>query len=240
MLPLVLHALNLHQLEDPIPAKMALLSTNHSPQDHSTGVDTVLHSMAEHSTNMSTVEGPFFHKHVAIRIVVGVTCSLSMLGALLIILSYICIKDIRTKARQVLVHLSVADFGVACANFIGVCVYFDQYIRHCPFESKTSNGSFFETNSNVDTVTNGVNTWTSCEVLLQLCKTQAFMAAYSTLASVLWTLCLAVYIYCLVFHTNKKVHLRVIYVAYIFCWGMPLFVSLWLVITGKPESNKLV
>lgn len=234
MLPLVLHALNLHQLEDPVPAKIPLLSTNHSTQDHS---DTMFHSITEDSTNMSTIiEGPFFHKHVAIRVVVGVTCSLSMLGALLIILSYICIKDIRTKARQVLVHLSIADFGVACANFIGVCVYFDQYIRHCPFESKAGNESFFENDLKAHTVSNGVNTWTSCEVLLQLCKTQAFMAAYSTLASVLWTLSLAVYIYCLVFHTNKKVHLRVIYFAYVFCWGMPLFISLWLVITGKPES----
>lgn len=237
MLPLVLHALNLHQLEDPTPSNMPLFSTYHSPQDHVMDDHTTLHSVIGESTNMSTIGGPFFHKHVAIRVVVGVTCSLSMLGALLIILSYICIKDIRTKARQVLVHLSIADFGVACANFIGVCVYFDQYIRHCPFESKAGNESFLNTNPKTDTITNGVNTLTSCEVLLQLCKAQAFVAAYSTLASVLWTLCLAVYIYCLVFHTNKKVHLRVIYAAYVFCWGMPLFISLWLVITG--EENRL-
>ncbi len=180
--------------------------------------------------NMSLIDGPFFHKHVAIRVVVGITCAFSMLGALLIILSYVCFKKIRTKSRQILVHLSVADFGVACANFIGVCVYFDQYIRHCPLESQLG---INHTHSEDELVFNGVNTHTSCDVLLQLCKAQAFIAAYSTLASVLWTLSLAVYIYCLVFYTSKKVHLKVIWVAFIFCWGMPLLVSLWLVTTGE-------
>lgn len=229
MLPLVLHALNLHQLED---LWRGSPESSHQLQ-YAMGEDATLQSYSTESTNMSIIEGPFFHKHVAIRVVVGVTCSLSMVGALLIILSYICIKDIRTKAREVLVHLSIADFGVACANFIGVCVYFDQYIRHCNLDSSPRNTSCFEQDSDPNSVGNGVNTLTSCEALLYLCKIQAFIAAYSTLASVLWTLCLAVYIYCLVFYTNKKVHLRIIYLAYIFCWGMPLFISVWLVTTGE-------
>ncbi len=217
MLPLALHALNVHRFT--MESSPTLMESS----------EPLLYTASAPIQNVSLVDGPFFHKHVAIRVVVGITCSLSMLGALLIILSYLCIKEIRTKSRQILVHLSVADFGVACANFIGVCVYFDQYIRHCPLESIVMN----HTHSEDSIVTNGVNTHTPCAVLLQLCKTQAFVAAYSTLASVLWTLCLAVYIYCLVFYTSRKVHLRVMYVAYFFCWGMPLLVSLWLVITGK-------
>lgn len=224
MLPLALHSVILHQLSSRI-----LSPTIYEPGSilaESTAMDT-----AAPSENVSTVQGPFFHKHVTIRVVVGITCFLSMLGALLIILSYMCIKEIRTKSRQILVHLSVADFGVASANFIGVCVYFDQYIRHCPLESHTSQHSTSALDK--EKFSNGVNTHTSCGTLLQLCKTQAFIAAYSTLASVLWTLCLAVYIYCLVFYTSKRVHLRVVCIAIVFCWGMPLFVSLWLVITGK-------
>ena len=221
MLPLALHALNVHRLS------LGLMDSSPTLTESSEDVlnEPSLYTTSIPIQNMSLVDGPFFHKHVAIRVVVGITCSLSMLGALLIILSYLCIKEIRTKSRQILVHLSVADFGVACANFIGVCVYFDQYIRHCPLESSVMNHTDI-------IVTNGVNTHTPCAVLLQLCKTQAFVAAYSTLASVLWTLSLAVYIYCLVFYTSRKVHFRVVYVAYFFCWGIPLLVSLWLVITG--------
>lgn len=179
----------------------------------------------------STVDGPFFNKHVALRVTVGTTCVLSMLGALLIILSYFLIRDIQTKSRQILVHLSFADFGVSCSNFIGVTVYFDQYIRNCPDGNVSSSpqgkGGY------VMTVSNGVNSVVSCGALRGLCKAQAFFAGYSTLASVLWTLCLAVYIYCLVVHSSKRVHLKVVYVAYLLCWGLPLFVSLWLIATGR-------
>ncbi len=227
MLPLALYALSAHQLDVGEGAKEESIAgfVLANPLLYTAAVPTT-----PEERNMSIIDGPFFHKHVAIRVVVGITCAFSMLGALLIILSYVWIKKIRTKSRQILVHLSVADFGVACANFIGVCVYFDQYIRHCPLESQKAVNHTHPENFSIS---NGVNTLTSCTALLQLCKAQAFIAAYSTLASVLWTLCLAVYIYCLVFYTSKKVHTKVVWVAVFFCWGMPLLVSLWLVITGQ-------
>lgn len=182
------------------------------------------------AATISTVDGPFFNKHRPLRAVVGITCCLSMVGAILIILSYLFVRDIQTKSRQILLHLSFADFGVACSNFIGVAVYFDQYIRNCP-------GSFELTMASVrsaeNVISNAYNSSLSCHTLKGLCKAQAFFAGFSTLASVLWTLSLAVYIYCLVVHNNKGVHHRVILVSYMLCWGLPLFISLWLVSTGK-------
>ena len=165
--------------------------------------------------------GPFFNKHAPVRAVVGVVCGLSMIGALLIIFSYICIKDIRTKAREILVNLSVADFGAACSNFIGVNVYFDQYIRNC-MTVKDVNGTVGPSKSPL-----------SCHTLKDLCTAQAFFAGYFTLVSVLWTLCLSVYIYCLVVHNYRKFHIKVVYFSYVFCWVVPLLVVLWLVFTGE-------
>ena len=194
---------------------------------------TLFHSNDESNAfiiaNSSLVNGPFFNKHVALRATVGITCCLSMLGAILIIASYFLMRDIRTKSRQILMQLSFADFGVACANFIGVSVYFDQYIRWCP-QSLTHK---YE-------APHGLEYWAlynnhsalSCRALLGLCKAQAFFAGFSTLASVLWTLCLAVYIYCLVVHSSKRAHHKVLYVSYVLCWGIPLFISLWLISTG--------
>ena len=162
------------------------------------------------------VSDPFTHKNVALRVVVAFTCSLSMIGALLIVLSYIFLKSIRTKTRQIIVHLSIADFGTACANFIGATVYFDYYILKC---RASCNNTF-----------PGI----PCDAVENLCTAQAFFANYFTIVSVLWTLSLSVYIHCLVVHSGMmRTHSMVIYFSYCFCWGMPLVISVWLLSTSK-------
>ena len=162
------------------------------------------------NTSDATLTDPLQDKKVWLRVVVGAVSLLSMIGAVLIVLSYICISSIRTKSREILVHLSLADFGVACANFIGVSVDFDQYIRSCEHMS--------------------------CKNLDHLCTTQAFFAGFSTIASILWTLALSVYIYLLVVHEHRKLHFKAVYFCYVLCWGLPLLISLWLVSTGGPVS----
>lgn len=157
-----------------------------------------------------TTSGPLEEKRSWLRGVVAAVSLLSMIGAALIVLSYICISSIRTKSREILVHLSVADFGVGCANFIGIIVNFDHRIESCRYHNHAS-----------------------CDDLKHLCTAQAFFAGFSTLASILWTLALSVYIYLLVVHGHWKLHSKIVYFFYVFCWGMPLLISLWLVFTGK-------
>ena len=128
----------------------------------------------------------------SVRVVVGITCVLSMFGAVLIALSYLLIKEIRTKAREILVHLSFMDFMVAAANFVGVVVNFDQYLS--------------------DTHDNIVHT---------LCVTQASFAMYGTLASILWTIAIAAYIYLRIMFNKKPVARRAVYAFYIICYGLP-------------------
>jgi G protein-coupled receptor 157 len=219
MLPFVLYDLNLENLEVRETLGGSYSRISDTPDQR-------------FSLGTSIVHGPFFNKHIALRITVGVVCCLSMLGATLIILSYFLVRDVQTKSRKILVQLSVADFGVACSNFIGVTVYFDQYIRHCPTSLSQ------DTNKEIDYGWMSTNSNLSCSALKNLCKTQAFFAGYSTLASVLWTLFLAVYIYCLVVHSSKGVHHKVLHLAYLLCWGVPLFVSLWLVSTGKRTESR--
>jgi G protein-coupled receptor 157 len=169
---------------------------------------------SNYSSNITHAD-PLQDKKVWLRVVVAAVSLLSMTGAVLIILSYICISSIRTKSREILVHLSFADFGVACANFIGVIVDFDKYIRSCQLHEDTlshvSCASHFK----------------------HLCETQAFFAGFSTIASILWTLALSVYIYLLVVHEHRKLHSKAVYFCYVLCWGLPLLISLWLVLTGR-------
>ena len=42
-------------------------------------------------------------------------------------LVHICFKKWRTRTRDILVHISVMDFGVALANLIEDVVYFDRF-----------------------------------------------------------------------------------------------------------------
>ena len=223
MLPFVLHSLNMEYLKammETSGGEKNEISLYHIAPDILEGERLII-------TNSSIISGPFFDKHIALRTTVGITCCLSMLGAILIIVSYFLVQDIQTKSRLILVQLSFADFGVACSNFIGVSVYFDQYIRSCPKELS------YDHFTDIEDTPYGNHSVLSCHALKGLCKAQAFFAAFSTLASVLWTLCLAVYIYCLVVHSSKRVHHKVVYVAYVICWGLPLLTSLWLMGTGR-------
>ena len=113
-----------------------------------------------------------FHKQIGVRVAVWITCSLSMLGALLIIFSYVCFKNMRSRAREILVHISIMDFLVAASNLTGAAVDFDRFY-------------------NCSNKTNRLPCPASVD---HWCKTQAFFAIYCTLGSVLWTMSLSVYL----------------------------------------------
>ncbi len=152
------------------------------------------------STNDVCVNNKLAYIPDSVRVVVGVTCVLSMIGALLIILSYILIRDIRTKAREILVNLSLMDFMAAAANFIGVVTNL--------YEGKDS-------------------------IEKNLCVAQASVAMYSTLSSVMWTICVAVYVFLRIMLEDSKVAQRSVYGFYVICYGLPLIMTLWFAFTDK-------
>ena len=140
----------------------------------------------------------------SVRALVGVTCILSMAGALLIILSYILIREIRTTVRKILLHLSIMDFMVAAGNAVGVFINFDQY--------------FVDSANNVSSPVHGA------------CKAQAFFSTYGTHSSILWTNCMAVYIYLYVMQLPKVAWSM--YAFYALNYGLPLIISVWFLTTG--------
>ena len=148
------------------------------------------------------------------RAVVGVSCCLSIVGSLLIILSYILFKKRRTKAREILLHISLMDLGVALANLIGLSVYFDQYYIYY----------LYTNNSNTSKVPSYVD---------GLCKTQAFFAIYCTHASVLWTIALAGFLYFLIVYQKSRIATYFLWSSYVFCYAVPFLVTMWLVLTKK-------
>lgn len=151
---------------------------------------------------------------MALRVTVGVTCSLSMIGSVLIILSYVLISNIRTKAREILVNLSLMDFMCAAANFTGVCINFYQYLG----------------NSDVRRAHGSMN---------RVCLAQAFFAMYGTISSELWTMCIAVYIFILIMFQEKKTVNRSMPAFYVVSYGLPLLCTAWFIATKKLGYDRL-
>lgn len=67
---------------------------------------------------------------VAIRVGVGTVSFLSLLGASLIIFTFVAYRDLRTLARQLLVNLSIADLIVAVSHLMGLL----ENIGECTFK----------------------------------------------------------------------------------------------------------
>ena len=177
-----------------------IFSSLFDPSDHDGGDD-----------NGNSTSSAFLNKHVSVRVVVGVTCCLSMFGALLIILSYGCIRSLRSQGRLILLNLAITDFIVGLSNFIGAVVNFDQYYYN------TSADYPISPSEEVDIA----------------CKVQAVIAHFSTAASVLWTVCLAVYMYLLVFQNREKNVKRFLPISCIVCYGIPLIQTIWLLCTHR-------
>ena len=148
----------------------------------------------------------------SVRAAVGITCILSMIGATLIVLSYVLIKDIRTKAREILVNLSLMDFMAAAANFTGVVVNFNTYLLD-PTHPNISSHQY--------------------HVMNNFCKSQAFFAMYGTISSVLWTICIAIYVFLRIMLEGHNFAQKAVYCCYAVSYGVPFILSLWFVLTGK-------
>ena len=142
----------------------------------------------------------------SVEVVVIVTCVLSMIGAGLIVLSYVLIREIRTKAREILVHLSLMDFMYATANLVGIAINFERFS-----EDDFANHSMMK----------------------RVCLAQAAFASFGTTASVFWTIALAVYVYLIVLLPWKRIGRYLMISFYFICYGISFIIMLWFTLTRK-------
>ena len=146
-----------------------------------------------------------------VRIVVSTTSSLSVIGALLVILSYVCVASLRSQARAILVNLSLMDLGVGCANLVGSAVDFDRY--------------YYNYTARVDLVPTRYQDWS--------CRVQATVAVFCGTSSVLWTVGLAVYMYVLMFRNLNEPVRIFMPITYALSYFLPLGLCIWLWCTHR-------
>ena len=159
----------------------------------------------------------FYHKSTGLRAVVGLTSALSIVGSLLIVLSYICFRDLRTKAREILTHISLMDLGVAVSNLVGIGVNFSHYYDDACHHKYNSAHHECNVSSLIDT----------------LCVVQGAFATGFTIGSVLWTVCLAMYMYLLISLKGTREAKLFVKAAYVFCYLMPVGITVWLALTKR-------
>ena len=143
---------------------------------------------------------------LSLRVVVGITCLLSVLGASLIIFTYAVFKDLRTLARQMLVNLSVADIMIAASHFVGLVARVERFIPY--YSNDTQNNTTVPT---ADTP----------------CSTQAAFTMYGSISSFLWTMALGIYMLMVIVLKRPDVAKYFVFMSYLVCWGMPLALVLW-------------
>lgn len=88
---------------------------------------------------------------LTVKVVVSVSCIVSMMGSLLIIVSFFAWPAVRTDARKIVVYLSVADFIAAASYLHGTIEDFTDNSLACKMQSALSTfanvSSFFWTMS---------------------------------------------------------------------------------------------
>ena len=152
----------------------------------------------------------------------AVSCVLSVLGVLMILYTHIAFRRYRSKAREIIVHISLMDLTVALANFIGIVVDFESMLY--PY---FDGGTYDALHPVHDLSTR------KYRAINNLCITQAAFAVYGTICSVLWTASLVVYFYFTILGDNAKITKRIYYSFYVICYGLPALVVIWLGTTGK-------
>lgn len=136
---------------------------------------------------------------VAMRVCVSITCVLSMFGAGLIMGTFIAFKELRTKARQILVQLSIADFIVAASHLFGVNINLPKFAETVCRD--------YEDNGNITSDL--------------FCKVQGGVTVFSSVGSYLWTIAVAYYLLVIIVFESQRVGKWLVYISYPVCWGIP-------------------
>ena len=137
------------------------------------------------------------------RILLGVASGLSIFGSLLVILTYILYKDIRTVSRHIIICISIADFVVTLFNCLALFI--------SPVVDSQA--------KDFDIIS---------------CKIQSFISTSAVLWSFLWTMVLAMYLYCVLVKESTRIGKRIVWPwAHLLCWTIPLCINIVALYLGK-------
>ena len=134
---------------------------------------------------------------IASMTITSVVSTLSIAGCLLIMFTYLAYKSLRTKGRAMLFHLSIADLIVVISHLVGLW----NYKRYLTYPDAIPE-------SNKD----------------PLCVSQGAFLVFGTVASMLWSNAVGIFMLVLVVNGSskyKKINSVVYIASCIVCWLIP-------------------
>lgn len=144
--------------------------------------------------------------------IVSITSStLSCLGSLLIVYTYLRWRDVRSGSRRVITFLAIADFVTAFGCVLGSSNYL----------------VYFWLNFNEPGTEYG------CPAFANICEIQSYLTTWSSISSFVWTSALAFYFYLILVKDRLLLATRLIPWFHVVAWGFPIAICLPLLITGK-------
>ncbi len=123
------------------------------------------------------------------------SCSLSVLGSLLIVFSYWRWREMRTGSRSILTFLAIADFFTAAGYIIAGSNY--KYYYGQPEAS------------------------VECVRFQQICEMQSFITTWSSMSSFAWTAYLAIYLYLTIVRGRTQLANRMTPFVHVVAWLFP-------------------
>lgn len=135
-----------------------------------------------------------------------VSSSLSCMGSILIVFTYLVLRDMRTGAQTVITLLAIADFFTAFGYIIGSSNFI------AAFNSEDSN---------------------TCSTFTSICEIQSFITTWSTMSSYCWTCILAFYFFLVLVYQKGALAARLIPLYNIIAWLGPLCIVGPMLVFGK-------
>lgn len=137
--------------------------------------------------------------------------SASVVGCLLIIVTYWCWRDLRTTSRTILLYIAIADLATALGYIFGSSTYL-----HCKFYNVSR--------SHCNDGFSGLGIENQCKagIYYQMCKWQSFVTTWSSVSSFFWTTVLAFYLYMTIVHKLYKFVRKIMPLFHVLSWGVGL------------------
>ena len=138
------------------------------------------------------------------------SCTLSFIGSIAIVFTFLRWKDVRSGLRWVIVYLAIADFFTAAGYLMGSFNYLS-------FKSEYSR--------------EGLKV--ACTRFDCICQIQAFVSSWSSMCSFIWTIVLAFYLFWTIVKKEVKTVNCLFPLYHLLAWGLPVVIMLPLLVTSK-------
>ena len=171
--------------------------------------------------------------NIALYIVQGIVSFLSIIGSVLLILTYVMFRKLGSKSRRLLItNLAAANFLITFPNFLAVFMEFRKRFKvtynYDTYTEPTNTTKLFNVTEGLSCSGNKQFYDSSASSYCNLCVYAGIVSLVGVLSTIFWTLFVCIHYFILVSYRNTKLASRLAYAYFVIAWLAPLGICLWL------------